>query len=46
MGDLFDDFDLNWDAMGIFGGMSEEFAEEENWPDEALCTTTKDGLHF
>lgn len=29
MGDLFDGISWDWDDMGMFGGMSEEFAEEE-----------------
>jgi hypothetical protein len=27
MGDLFEDFGWDWDDMGMFGGMSEEFAD-------------------
>jgi len=29
MVDLFGDIDGDWDDMGMFGGMAEEFAEEE-----------------
>ena len=29
MGDLFEDFDWDWDDIGMFGGLAEEFAEEE-----------------